>query len=346
LLLSHDRLLSISVAMCTFNGARFLREQLDSVLQQSTLPDQLVVCDDGSTDETIAILDEYSHLAPFPIGIHRNPVRLGYGSNFARCIDLCSGDLIVLSDQDDIWLPNRIENTYAAFAVDDQLSLTFSDAELIDDDGSDLKRTLYQIMRIRREDRRRFEDGTSILPNVLVYGGILGCTVAFRSKFLPIILPIPETWTHDWWISLVLCTLGHTRRIGNVVRYRQHPAQTVGFENLSLKLRMKQVRAQKAVQYREEIRHYQFALDAAKIRLGLQEKLLPALQSRIDFLYERSSVRCGGIQGIWSLAGLLRSGTYWKLGAGWGSLLKDVASLAGCFRIKRDEPVPPRNGPH
>lgn len=332
---SQDRYLSISVAMCTYNGARFLREQLDSILQQDQLPDELVICDDASSDETIDILGDYVKLAPFPIKIHRNPTRLGYAQNYAHCIGLCSGDLIILSDQDDIWFPDRIRNTYAAFAADGTITFTFSDAVLMNESGGDLKRTFYQDMRIKREDRRRFGEGTSVLPNVLVYGGILGCTMTFRSKFLSVILPIPETWTHDWWISLVLCSIGPTHRISPVVRYRRHGAQTVGFENPSLKRRMEQTRARKEEQYRKEIQQYQIALDAARQRPELQDKLASALQSRIAFLCKRSGVRSGGIRGVRLLAELMRTGAYWRLGAGWGSFLKDVAALVSCFKEKR-----------
>src|SRR5271168_2200141 len=92
----------ISVALCTYNGERFLSRQLASMLQQSRLPDELVVCDDRSTDNTIEILQDFSASAGFPVKITRNEHNLGFVANFERAIQLCQGDLIALSDQDDI----------------------------------------------------------------------------------------------------------------------------------------------------------------------------------------------------------------------------------------------------
>ena len=324
----------VSVAMCTFNGARFLSEQLDSILGQSEMPDELVVCDDGSTDDTINVLEEYSELAPFPVNIHRCQVRLGVAQNFAKCINLCSGDLVVLSDQDDIWLPDRIRETRLAFAANENLTFTYSDAILIDDGGRDMGRTIYKDMRVMHKDRQRLEGGTSILPTLLVYGGVCGCTMAFRSKFLPIILPIPETWIHDQWISLVLCAIGPSARIRPTVQYRQHSAQSIGLGRLNLKARIRHTRTRKAEEYQAEIRHFRFGLDTARSHSELHDSLVPALRSRIEFLCNRYSVRSGGIRGMRLLARLLWTGDYWRLGAGWGSLLKDVATLAGGFKDK------------
>lgn len=330
----EDKPSRVSVAMCTFNGAGFLRKQLDSILGQSDMPDELVVCDDGSTDETINILEEYSELAPFPVNIHRCPVRLGVAQNFAKCINLCSGDLVVLSDQDDIWLPDRIRETRATFAANENLTFTFSDAILIDESGRDLGRTIYRDMRVMRKDQQRLERGTALMPTLLVYGGVCGCTMAFRSKFLPIILPIPETWIHDQWISLVLCAIGPSARIRPTVQYRQHPAQSIGLGKLNLKARMRRTRTRKAEEYQVEIRHYQIGLEAARSHSELHDSLVPALRSRIEFLFKRYSVRAGGILGMRLLAQLLWTGDYWKLGAGWGPLLKDVATLVGGFKVK------------
>ena len=94
--------LCLSVSMCTYNGARFLREQLESIASQIRLPDELVVCDDGSTDATLAILTEYAKAVRFPVRIQCNTSRLGPAKNFEQAISLCKGEIIVLSDQDDI----------------------------------------------------------------------------------------------------------------------------------------------------------------------------------------------------------------------------------------------------
>jgi glycosyltransferase involved in cell wall biosynthesis len=91
----------ISIAMASYNGGRFIGRQLQSFANQSLLPSQLVICDDGSSDDTVAIVEEFAARAPFDVQLVINPERLGYNRNFAKAIGLCTGDLIFLSDQDD-----------------------------------------------------------------------------------------------------------------------------------------------------------------------------------------------------------------------------------------------------
>ncbi len=107
--------LRISIALATFNGAQFLKEQLESLVEQTFLPAELVVTDDGSTDETLAILEWFADVAPFPVSVHRNEHRLGYGINFLKAASLCSGDVIAFADQDDVWLPAKLERLRKAF---------------------------------------------------------------------------------------------------------------------------------------------------------------------------------------------------------------------------------------
>lgn len=107
--------LKISIALATFNGARFLKEQLASLAEQTSLPSELVVTDDGSTDETQAILESFACVAPFQVSFHRNDQRLGYGMNFLKAASLCSGDVIAFCDQDDVWLPAKLERLRKAF---------------------------------------------------------------------------------------------------------------------------------------------------------------------------------------------------------------------------------------
>lgn len=99
---------AVSVAMATFNGERFLGEQLDSLARQTLLPLELVACDDGSTDGTLDILRRFQAGAPFPVRIHRNQMRLGAGFNFLNALGRCTGDLVAFCDQDDIWKEHKL----------------------------------------------------------------------------------------------------------------------------------------------------------------------------------------------------------------------------------------------
>src|SRR5580658_10032044 len=100
---------AISVAMCTFNGAAFLPEQLRSIASQTLRPAEIVIFDDGSMDRTVEILEQFSHGARgFDVRVVVNPVRVGPAANFGQAIGACRGDVIALSDQDDVWLPDKL----------------------------------------------------------------------------------------------------------------------------------------------------------------------------------------------------------------------------------------------
>jgi glycosyltransferase involved in cell wall biosynthesis len=124
---------TISIAMGTFNGAHFLAAQLDSIRAQDRQPDELVVCDDCSSDETPRILAEFAAAAPFPVRVHRNETRLGWFDNFLGAGDRCSGDLIAFCDQDDVWLPAKLARCEQAFAAPDPPSVVMHAATVVDE---------------------------------------------------------------------------------------------------------------------------------------------------------------------------------------------------------------------
>ena len=98
--------LRFSVALCTYDGARYLTDQLDSFISQVRRPDELIICDDASTDESLDIIMSFAMHAPFPVRIYRNEHNLGFIKNFEKAIQLCDGDIIALADQDDVWYPD------------------------------------------------------------------------------------------------------------------------------------------------------------------------------------------------------------------------------------------------
>lgn len=195
--LSPDKLLNmpkISIALATYNGAAFVREQLESFAGQARLPDELVVCDDGSSDATIAILEDFRSAARFPVRIHRNDATLGYVGNFERALSLCSGDIIFLSDQDDVWFSDKIERVVAEFEDRPDAMVVLNDQVIA---GPDLNPT-----------------GTTKLANIRRSGApdyrfVTGCCSAHRRQWLSVVLPIPAIGcSHDRWINEIAHRLG------------------------------------------------------------------------------------------------------------------------------------------
>jgi len=120
--------------MATYNGARFLREQLESISHQTSLPDELVIGDDGSSDETVAIIENFSRDAPFPVYLDENRVNLGYGENFLRVMSRCKSDWIAICDQDDVWLNHKLERVRDVISHGPaDLTLVVHQADVVDE---------------------------------------------------------------------------------------------------------------------------------------------------------------------------------------------------------------------
>lgn len=137
----------ISVAMATYNGERFISEQLSSLAQQTLHPHELVVSDDGSADSTLKIVEQFASSAPFPVLILRNSVNVGFTLNFFRAAARCSGDLLAFCDQDNIWLPHKLERCAEIFR-DQEIVLAVHTAEVIDGDGTLVGQRLRPFSRV------------------------------------------------------------------------------------------------------------------------------------------------------------------------------------------------------
>lgn len=177
---------SISVAMATFNGAAYLPKQLESLALQELRPDELVVCDDGSTDGTIELLEAFARTAPFRVRIHRNESNLGVMRNFEKALSLCEGDIVFLSDQDDVWLPEKIGEVLNVFETAPGALAVINDKLIADEN--------------------LVPTGATMLGNIRGFGSpdgnfVAGCCSAFRREWLRIALPIPEgAIAHDTWL--------------------------------------------------------------------------------------------------------------------------------------------------
>lgn len=218
---------TISVALCTYNGARFLEEQLASLQAQIRCPDELIVCDDRSTDKTVQLLEAFARIAPFPVRIHVNPANLGSTMNFDRAMRLCTGSLIAFCDQDDIWHSTRLSACAEAFQHDPRLELVFSNGQLIDEAGTQIPGRLWDKFTFDPAIRKRIQHG-DMLPLVR-YRFVTGATVMFRSHLREYVCPAAGEWLHDGWIAAFAACLGGVGFLDEpLIRYRIHPQQQIG----------------------------------------------------------------------------------------------------------------------
>jgi glycosyltransferase involved in cell wall biosynthesis len=227
---NSNRVGTVSIVLCTFNGARFLSRQLASYLNQDRIPDELVIGDDGSTDETESLIVEFAKSAPFPVYFHRNPERLGVGSNFDQSIQRCSGEFIALSDQDDEWRPDKLSRLVTLLQQNPQAGYACSDAELIDETGKSLSSRLWEQYRCPPGSFLNSDSAAAARHLLFESDRILGATMLLRSVCIKNLSPIPATWVHDHWYS-VLCELTDAHGVCTsepVTLYRLHGQQTCG----------------------------------------------------------------------------------------------------------------------
>jgi len=200
----------VSIAMCTYNGARFLAAQLDTLINQTYKPIEIVVVDDFSTDTTFDILTAYA--AKYPqFTIYRNEKNLGFTKNFEKAVKLCMGELIALCDQDDVWDHQKIELQVAALGNN---MFIYHDSEFIHEDGTSMNKRISDVMNLYRGGE----------PEVfLFFNCVSGHSILMKRELLTDALPLKKGYFHDWWLAYVAANVGTIDFIPQcLVKYRQH----------------------------------------------------------------------------------------------------------------------------
>ncbi|HEX9366344.1 MAG TPA: glycosyltransferase family 2 protein [Vicinamibacterales bacterium] len=223
--------MTVSVALCAYNGAAYLPDQLESIAAQSRPPDELVVRDDASLDDTPAVVRAFAARAPFPVRLEVSARRLGSTRNFDRAIAACAGDIIALSDQDDVWHPDKLRAIERRFHESPGVGLVFSDADIVDAALNPTGARLWA--RIGFDGRRQRVWHTRGALTALVPGRtVTGATMAFRSTFRALVLPTPDgiaPMIHDGWIALAIAAVAGVAFLEQpLLAYRQHGTQQLG----------------------------------------------------------------------------------------------------------------------
>ncbi|MDE6020081.1 MAG: glycosyltransferase family 2 protein [Ruminococcus sp.] len=223
---------TVSVVMATFNGERFLKEQLDSILNQSIKFDELIIRDDGSTDSTWKILKEYAS-KDNRIKIAQNKENIGLIKNFERAIRDCSGDLIALCDQDDIWLDNHLKVLVSNIG---NKSICLADAEIIDEQG---RRSYKKLSYCENRDYTPDNDLEKAYTTFFYRGWFQGASMLIKKSFFDLALPIPEIDIyHDFWFGCLGCFKGGIEYCPEVITfYRRHSEAVTGKKIRHSKLR-------------------------------------------------------------------------------------------------------------
>lgn len=260
----------IGIALATYNGSQYVIEMLDSIEKQTFKSFHIHVTDDGSTDNTIAVIKDHKLFSEGKISIHNQQGGQGALRNFSRAISYCNEQYILLCDQDDYWLENKLEIIFDCFRENELNKgniplLVFSDLQIVD---FNLDCIYDSFFKSSIKDSRCNKPQDFIISN-----HIPGCCMAINSMAKKIIEPIPDNVRmHDWWIALVISTYGELKYIDKpLVKYRQHSNNTIGVPGVGNKVFLQEL----------------MALRGAKNMIKNSNTLLTEYYSRIDVLNEK-----------------------------------------------------------
>jgi glycosyltransferase involved in cell wall biosynthesis len=209
---------NVSVIIATFNGSKYIKKQMDSILKQSILPEEIIVCDDNSTDETVSLLKEYKKHNNIKLCV--NNKQLGIIENFKKAAKLArSGNWLVFADQDDIWIPQKLERLMDEMQlIDDDITpaLIYSDLTVIDKNDAIVAGSFWDRQKIRPE---------KITITTLLYGNVVtGCTMIINYAMAEEFFCMDDlTFLHDEWLALIAYSFGRVKFLTDkLVLYRQH----------------------------------------------------------------------------------------------------------------------------
>jgi len=328
----------VSVALCTYNGERFLLEQLESIAAQTILPLELIICDDNSSDSTRKILKDFAETAAFSVQLHFNTENLGYVKNFEKAISLCRGDIIALCDQDDKWRVDKIEVLQKYFA-NPKVGMAFSNAVIIDESGQPTGQTLWNEVNFTPVLQQSFRQGDAYKA-LYVRTLISGCVMAFRRKWWPLLQPIPLDilFVHDAWIALMVSLFADIVIIDDfLVSYRIHTDQSISLgreKNSALEKLISVRNGTKSQHYNKQLNQFiaireRIFQNEQNIIVEKRSYLLQQMKGHESHLIMRRNVPRNRLLRLGSILKELASGRYHLYSNGFKSAFIDLLKSPG-----------------
>lgn len=325
----------IAVALCTYDGARWLDAQLASVASQSLVPYELVLRDDGSSDATLDVARRFAERARFPVRILESAGREGVAANFAAAARACTGEFVAFCDQDDVWHPDKLATLAAAAARAGDADVVFSDARCTDADLHPLGFTLWESLGLSRARQAALAGGDAdAVLDVLLWRNVVAGTAAMvRAERLDLVLPIGEGWIHDGWTALLLALWGRAVPVARpTLDYRQHGANQVGAQRLTVPERATRARVAAFDEYRRQhdalARLRDHAL-AARPRLSNADRArldarLPKVDDKLAHLARRAGLPASRVARVPAVLSELVRGRYARYASGAMSAGRDL----------------------
>ena len=321
-------MITSSVAICTYNGARFISEQLGSILSQTQKPTEVVVIDDASSDDTARLVESFSQRfrdAGVRLQVIVNARNLGYIKNFEKAVLSCHEELIFLCDQDDVWHQDKLESMRACFEDRPSLMLAYSDAQIVDPELKSLGFTQSVALDVGREELQLIKAGRAY-EALLVRNLVTGATVAFRRSLLDFAVPFPTCWIHDEWLAIMAAAVGEVHFLSRpLVDYRQHGSNQIGMRRRDLSEKLRSMFRVRGSFYETQVERAELLksrLEALGSRIELDK--LARLNDRLEHLRFRAKLPPSRLARVGPALAEWRSGRYHEYSNGFRAVVRDL----------------------
>jgi len=305
----------VSVALCTYNGASYIAEQIESILNQELVPTEIVLADDGSTDGTVELArGAYAAHPQTTVKLRVLPpeAHLGVTRNFERAVLAVENELVALCDQDDVWRPDRLSAAMLSFDRDSSLLLQHSDATLIDAAGYPVGSTLLNALRLSPHERREIAEGQAFSAYIR-RNLVTGATVLFRRRLLEAAIPFPRGWVHDEWLAILAAALGSVELLEEpLIGYRQHGSNQIGVSAPTLRYRLRRMFEPRAERYEILSRRADILLDRL-IQLNAPSAVIASAADKARFEHVRAALPRRRFARVCTVVSEGRRGSYERL---------------------------------
>ena len=294
-----NEMMKVSVALCTYNGEEYIEEQIESILNQTYDITEIVIFDDSSTDSTFQKVNKYKNKYPQLFEVHTNDTNVGIEENFARCIKHCNGDVIAISDQDDIWHEEKIEREIEALTRE-EVSLVFHNSTIVTsslEKQDDLWSNVQQ--KVPKSKNQQY-----ILRKLTKNNFIQGSTMLFDASLKRHLVSIPSQWEYDYYAAIIAALIGGVYAIDEeLLLYRQHDQQAIGApeKNPLKRLRnwtQKSLTRNRRLYHEEENRKWEMVLDVIERIDGLSPDKTKIIEDKYEFERCRSEIYDSNV-GVW-----------------------------------------------
>lgn len=317
--------LRCAVVLCSWNGERYLPQQLGSLRAQTRRIDQYVLSDDGSTDDSWNLLESFAQeqrSGGVDVVLHRNAEASGYVRHFEQALTRADADVLFTCDQDDAWHPEKITTMMAAFAADPSLLVLHSDARLVDGAGVATGRNLLCVLEVTPRELAAMHRGEAF--DVLLRRNIVtGATMALRREVLALATPFAAHWAHDEWMAMIASMHGRVDTVERaLIDYRQHGGNQIGATEKSPLQQIGIGVSRRAYQERQVLR-----LRELEQRATSSPRIRAAVADRSRHAVARVDLPASPLARIAHVGRELLRGGYHRFGSGLRSAVADLSGL-------------------